>query len=301
MTIRILIVDDSITQQRVAGLLLQKGLKDVAITYADNGKRAIEVLAAGLPDLIVTDLQMPEMNGLELVEHIKSGGYGVPVILMTSFGNEEIAVRALQSGAASYVPKQVLGKYLAETAGNVLSLSRGNKNRQRVLSTLSTIESRFVLENDTSLVGPLIAYLQEQASIMQLFNDSQLTRIAVALHEALTNAIYHGNLELDSDLRQHDENVFYTLGDERRDQLPYSTRRVSLVATLSSEQVQFIVGDSGPGFDPKCTLDPTEEVNMERIGGRGLLLIRSFMDRVTHNPQGNEITMIKFTSAAKSL
>jgi len=51
--------------------------------------------------LIVTDLQMPEMEGLGLAEKVVETGIGVPVILMTSFGNEEIALQALNAGAAS--------------------------------------------------------------------------------------------------------------------------------------------------------------------------------------------------------
>ena len=300
MTTHILVVDDSAVEQRLVGRLLQKGLPDVAVTFAENGKEAFETISARAPDMVISDLRMPEMNGLELVEALKRCGSGVPVILMTSYGNEEIAVKALQTGAASYVPKLVRDQILISTVKSVLSMSRGQSNRRRVLSTLDSVQSCFVLESDISLISPLIEYLQEQIGMLRLFDDMQLTRIAVAIHESLTNAIYHGNLELDSELRQDDESAFYRLADQRRQETRFAERRVRMEATMSSGVLRIVIRDEGPGFNPGAVRNPTEKVNMDRIGGRGLLLIRSFMDEVIYNQQGNELTIIKRASLRRS-
>ena len=289
----ILVVDDSPTERRRVGRLLEKGLEAATVSYAENGKEALESLQLTLPDLIVTDLRMPEMDGLGLVEKVAEGGFGIPVILMTSFGNEEIALQALNAGAASYVPKSVLGKYLVKTAENVIALSQGKKNRQRVLQALTEVHSRFVLDNDITYIPPLVNYLQEQIALMRILDESQLIRIGIALCEALTNAIHHGNLELDSEWRQNDEEKYFKIAEERRCIKPYSDRRVRMVATLSDREVRFVIDDEGPGFAVDELRDPTEEFNMDRMGGRGLLLIRSFMDEVTHNVVGNSITMVK--------
>lgn len=289
----ILVVDDSATERRRVGRLLEKGLDAAIVSYAENGKAALESLQSTLPDLIVTDLRMPEMDGLGLVEKVAEGGFGIPVILMTSFGNEEIALQALNSGAASYVPKSVLGKHLIKTAENVIALSQGKKNRQRVLQALTEVHSRFVLDNDITYIPPLVSYLQEQIALMRILDESQLIRIGIALCEALTNAIHHGNLELDSEWRQDDEEKYFKIAEERRIIKPYSDRRVRMVATLSDREVRFVINDEGPGFAVDELRDPTEEFNMDRMGGRGLLLIRSFMDEVTHNAAGNSITLIK--------
>lgn len=289
----ILVVDDSATERLRVGRLLEKGLKSASISYAENGKMALESLRASLPDLIVTDLQMPEMDGLGLVEKIAEAGWGVPVILMTSFGNEEIAIHALNAGAASYVPKAALEKHMIKTVESVIALSHNKKDRQRVLEALTNVQLHFVLDNDCSYIPPLIGYLQEQMARMRLFDESQWIRIGMALCEALTNAIHHGNLELDSEWRQTDEAEYYRIAEERRFVKPYSDRRVRMVATLSADEVRFVIDDEGLGFAVDQLRDPTEEVNMDRMGGRGLLLIQSFMDDVTHNEIGNSITLVK--------
>ena len=55
----------------------------------------------------------------------------------------------------------------------------------------------------------------------------------------------------------------------------------------------FTVRDEGPGFDPSKLPDPTDPANLEKISGRGLLLMRTFMDEVRFNATGNEVTMVK--------
>ena len=293
VALRILVVDDSPVELRLVGRLLEKNFSELTVDYAVNGRKALQAIAAVMPDLIITDLRMPEMNGLELVEQIKAAGHIVPVILMTSFGNEQIAVQALHTGAASYVPKLLLDTHLIETAKSVLDSSQRQSKRRQALSTLDFVELRFSLENDTSMIAPLISYLQEQLALMRLFDEVQLTRVGVALHETLTNAIHHGNLELDSDLRQQDEKVYYELAEERRRQPPYSSRRVQMTAKLTAEEMRVVIKDEGVGFDPNAVRNPTDEFNLDRIGGRGLLLIRAFMDVVQHNALGNEVTIAK--------
>ena len=60
------------------------------------------------PDVVLTDLDMPRMNGLQLVEAIRRNYPTIPVVVMTALGSEEIAALALAKGAASYIPKAYL-------------------------------------------------------------------------------------------------------------------------------------------------------------------------------------------------
>ena len=62
---------------------------------------------------------------------------------------------------------------------------------------------------------------------------------------------------------------------------------------LSRSEAVFVIRDDGSGFDPDAQPDPTEPTNRERISGRGLLLIRTFVDCVSHNSLGNEVTLVK--------
>jgi CheY-like chemotaxis protein len=298
--VTVLVVDDSAMDRRLAGSLLKKhgGLNPV---FATNGLEALAAVQQSPPDIVVTDLQMPEMDGLELVEAIRRKHPSVPVVLMTAHGSEEIAVRALQKGAASYVPKRNLAEELALTVVNVLQLSRADRQHQRVLDCLTQTETHFVLDNDLAAIPPLVGHLEANLLRMKLCDETGLIQVAVALREALVNAMFHGNLELTSDIREKDERAYMDLAERRRALIPYRDRRVHVTAKETRSEATYVVLDEGPGFDPSALPDPTDPANLEKVSGRGLLLIRTFMDAVTHNERGNAITMVKRRDATRSV
>ena len=78
-------------------MLLEEGHHDVM--HVANGKLAIAVLESEPIELVVTDLEMPEMNGLELVEAMRSDFEHIPAVLVTARGSEELASKALRPSA----------------------------------------------------------------------------------------------------------------------------------------------------------------------------------------------------------
>jgi anti-sigma regulatory factor (Ser/Thr protein kinase) len=167
------------------------------------------------------------------------------------------------------------------------------RRRRRLLTCLERHESTFRLENDPGLVTPLIELFLQELAGMEVGDATARVRIGIALQEALTNALYHGNLEVSSDLRQEDERHFHDLAERRRSLEPYRSRRILVRATLDRGGARFVIGDEGPGFDVAALDRPIDPEDLMRISGRGLLLIRTFMDEVIHNETGNEITLIK--------
>jgi CheY-like chemotaxis protein len=299
---KILVVDDSAVDRTLTGSLLQKHAgqfhcdpsSGIKVVYAGDGKEALEVVARELPDLVLTDLQMPHMNGLELVEAVKERYPAVPIILMTAHGSEEIACQALQSGAASYVPKRHLARDLAETVADILGVTGANRFRQRLLDECwMQTETTFLLPNDLSHITPLVSHLQENVARMKLCDQNGLIRVAVALREALTNAILHGNLEISSELRERDDHAYTDMIKSRQQEEPYDDRYVHITARETRSEARYTIRDEGPGFDIDNLPDPTDPANLEKVSGRGMLLIRTFMDEVRHNSKGNEITMVK--------
>jgi serine/threonine-protein kinase RsbW len=100
------------------------------------------------------------------------------------------------------------------------------------------------------------------------FDDRELFSIELALEEALVNAIKHGN-QLDPG------------------------KRVFVRYDVTPERFDIRIEDEGPGFNPGDVPDPTAPENLERPCGRGLLLIRNFMNDVRYHGRGNVVTMTK--------
>jgi anti-sigma regulatory factor (Ser/Thr protein kinase) len=115
----------------------------------------------------------------------------------------------------------------------------------------------------------------------------------MAIGEAMVNAMHHGNLEVCSSLRTGDETDYHETIRARREQKPFCDRRVSVQADFTQQHLSIRVCDEGVGFNPEAVPDPRNGDNLMKLSGRGLLLIRSFMDAVNFNDRGNEITMIK--------
>lgn len=292
---KILIVDDSALDRRLVGGLLEK-LPGVEVSFAADGYEALGMVQDVLPDVVLTDLDMPKLDGLELVQRLKDLQSMVPVILMTAAGSEEIAVRALQAGAASYVSKRRLPNELWGTISHVLRVSSERRTHTRVLNRLQRWETEFSLENDLELITALSAYLMQSFSGLQVCTSAEQLRVGVALDEALLNAYFHGNMEVSSKLRETDYHEFFDLAARRSRQSPYKDRRIWVTASYSTIEAVFVIRDDGPGFDVNALPDPRDPRYLQLPHGRGLLLMRTFLDEVRYNARGNEVTLIKRAS-----
>ena len=106
------------------------------------------------------------------------------------------------------------------------------------------------------------------AAIANGFGESQLFGLRIALEEAIVNAIKHGN-KLDRN------------------------KHVKINASISSKQAEIEVEDEGPGFDRASVPDPLNEENIEKFTGRGILMIESYMTKVSWDRGGRRLKMVK--------
>ncbi len=291
----VLIVDDNPMDRELAAGHIREFQMDVS--FAENGRAGLESVRANPPDVVLTDLDMPEMNGLELVRELKAQHAGLPVILMTAKGSETIAGEALRAGASSYVPKRDLNRVLRGALETVLAVAVARRQRRDVFLFMISTQSSFRLGYEPGGVSALISYVQDGLRLMQLCDERGQVRVGTALTEAIVNAIEHGNLELDSKLLDDPMSTAYgDLREQRKSQAPYRDRKVDVTIQLSRERGVFVVRDEGPGFDVSKVPDPTDPANLMRSHGRGILLIRTFMTSATYNATGNELTMTLETS-----
>jgi DNA-binding NarL/FixJ family response regulator/anti-sigma regulatory factor (Ser/Thr protein kinase) len=293
---RILVVDDSPIDRRLAGRLLVKE-SDWVIDEAGDGKEALARIRENPPTVVVTDLNMPEVDGLQLVEELKSIHPEIPAILMTSMGSEEIAIKALRIGAAGYVPKRRLAEDLHAAVSRILVTLRQTESQLELLNRLTRFECGFCLENNAEKILSVPPYVQKTLKAMRLMDENEYIRMSVAIEEALLNALYHGNLEVKSELLQQSHEAFFDLARRRTLESPYRERRVFFNVRVTPGEAVFTIRDQGPGFDPSKLPDPTAPGNFEVPHGRGVLLMRSFMDEVVYNAKGNEVTLVKKRTA----
>ncbi len=288
----ILVVDDTAVDRRLAGGLLENA-PNVEVCYAENGKQALLQIGTQLPDLVVTDLQMPEIDGLELVTTIGEKYPDVPVVLMTAHGSEVVAAQALANGAASFVPKSELAENLLQTVMHILVMSESDSRYRKLVSCTIKTDFEFDLDNDPNIIDPLIDMVQQVAISQGLLTHNSRVQLGVALEHALLNSMIRGNLELS---RAEMPVLSQAMVAERRALEPYRNRRVYFRSLVTRDSAQFTIRDQGPVFDTSTIPAATNPDSFKDGAGRGLVLVQAFMDEVVFDATGNQLTMSMFRS-----
>jgi anti-sigma regulatory factor (Ser/Thr protein kinase) len=244
--------------------------------------------------LVITDLQMPKLDGLELCRRSRGQFPQIPVVLITGKGSEGLAAEALAAGAASYVPKSAMSQTLADTVEQVLALSDARKSKDRLMTMSTNTRHQFSLDTDLHLIPPLVEFVCDAMKLLKVGDESTIRHVAVAVEEAMLNAMMHGNLGIttaESHGARHalHEGTFKKWLEEHGKSA--DSRRVKFATDISRSKVQFVIRDEGQGFDKSAFESASEPAHLSEAGGRGLTLICNFMDDVTFNEAGNEIRM----------
>lgn len=269
------------------------------LRFAAAEKEALKAVAADAPALLLMDMQDVAGSGLDFLDTLRRKHPLVPVVVLIR--REDAPVfQALRHGAVNYIPWSFLASELEEIVESVLLAGEVRRCKNRLLSHVEREEIAFSIGNDTTLIPGIISLFQETLVGIGICETADSIRVNMAMEEALLNAIYHGNLEVSSRLRNDPERgdePYRGEIDRRRRVQPYRDRRVHVLAKFTPAEATFTITDEGAGFDPSSLPDPTDPANIELASGRGLLLIRTFMDEVRHNVVGNQITMVKRKAA----
>jgi len=132
----ILIVDDEKNYPRILGAVLEE--EGFEILTANSGKEALELLEVSDVDLVLTDMKMPSMDGIDLLERIKTREPDLPVIMMTAHGTVDKAVEAMQKGAYSYILKPFDNERLILYVNKAIAMYRVVKENRRLRSAVSS-------------------------------------------------------------------------------------------------------------------------------------------------------------------
>ena len=120
---KILIVDDSSTMRRIIGnVVMQLGIEKENFDEAEDGLKAWNLLSNNKYDVILTDWNMPNMNGLELVKKVRSAGthQTTPIIMITTEGGKSEVITALKAGVNNYIVKPFNAEILKEKLDGVI-------------------------------------------------------------------------------------------------------------------------------------------------------------------------------------
>lgn len=290
----ILVIDDEPRLRRMlTDFLTQHGHQ---VELAENGHEGWELISQS-PEafhLILSDIKMPIMDGMGLFEKIHKKRYEIPVILMTGFAEMDVTLKALKLGAFDFLLKPFDLENLLESISKLDMVHTSKKEMKQVLPRFQGHVELSILSSMAEVRGGISVFQQIFESWCEFYKLSS-PQMSLCLIEALTNAIIHGNLEISSALKEESWEDFHSLVDQRSSSKEYGERKVDVQCYFDENGIKFEIEDEGQGFDHQRQgkLPPTSVLS---LSGRGLTLMKLFMDEVFWNEKGNHITMIKHFS-----
>ena len=265
-----------------------------SVFCARDGEEALKILQNEEIDGIFCALTMPKLGGLELLKEVQSANSRRPLVILCPPNDSENALNALQLGACDYLLKAINPLELQRTLDRVVSLQEGFHFSAYAMDHLLQETRTLEIGNDFTGLNRIIAFMTQDLPSYGILNQEQLFRMNMLLKEAIENAIFHGNLELRSEMRRENPELFYKTAAQKRDIDPYKDRKLILQYDISRNSAKYVVRDEGKGFVHSDLLDPADPDNLLRIEGRGLIMIMNFMDEVFWNDRGNEVTMVRY-------
>jgi CheY-like chemotaxis protein len=118
---KILFADDS-SIMRLYARMSTRCLHEISLTEALDGLDALEKIGKEMFDLIITDINMPRMDGLQLIQHVRRMGLRIPIIILTTLGEERDVARGMNLGANDYVTKPISANKLTHIISNFMKV-----------------------------------------------------------------------------------------------------------------------------------------------------------------------------------
>lgn len=288
---KVLIVEDDQT--------LRNYLKDTVeaeghqTMMAENGEIGLNIFNEYLPDLVLSDIQMPVITGLELLEAIRKQGSNSIVIMATAYGSEEYAMQALLLGANNYMKKPIRHADLLPLLRKYSSIIGARTVEHEILGMI--VEKTFTIKFDNRL--ELIPYIANQLVLEtgNIIPEDKRSGVHLGLLELLTNAIEHGNLEISYDEKTTalEDDTFDFLYKKRQADPLLGQRKVTVSLKMDCLSCEWLITDEGKGFDWKTVIGSFDESKMLELHGRGIFITQIYFDELVFNDAGNAVRAIK--------
>lgn len=261
---RILVVDDEKEVRETLSEMIE-GL-GYAVRVAENGVEAIDRIKKEKIDLIITDLSMPQMNGLELILNAKRINPNIPIAVISAYGSAENTTYALTRGAFNFIAKPFKISQVKEL------IRKGKQLRELALGTYALMEwvqsrTEMAFPSQPKLFPSAILFAVKECQWRGIEDEARLENVAICMEELLSNALIHGNRKV-------------------------KEKKIRVKLAFDAEKFVLSIKDEGSGFDGEGYLEKIRQEQESVPEKRGLFISDFLMDELRFNKKGNEVTAI---------
>lgn len=289
----VVVIDDEAPVRNTVEQFLQ--IKKFEVHTAASGAQGIELVREFRPPIVLTDVMMPQMSGIEVLKAIKGINPETIVVIMTGYSTENLVLEAFQYGASNYLKKPFDFKSFSEVLDQVVRIVRSKQQMRISRSSLLDfhVQGMIDISADPIRAGDAIGGLINE--IKPFINSDDIDSLHMGLYELVMNSIEHGVFKIGYDLKTqaHEDNTLSKIYQERMNSEQYAGW-IHLSFDITPEESRFTVEDSGDGFDVEALPDPTVEETLLMSHGRGVMLTRMIADKLEFNDKGNRALLVKF-------
>jgi signal transduction histidine kinase len=287
-----LIVDDDPDIARMVSLAGSLAFKEEGYDFiiADSGKKAVETINREVPDVVLLDLNLPDMNGKEILEMIKGVSEDIETIVITGYGNERVAVDLMKAGAIDFISKPFEIEILIKSIKDALRL-RDSRIENRRSGGLSSLETFFPflaheIRNPLHAIAGALAILQKRIDL----GDEILARSINIINEEVQHLT--GFVQDCLNFVRIPSSGYFVMG------------QVNEIISIVMSIIAHMAGDVADKVKITYRLDaelPMTHVNYEEIKEAFINLVRNSLESM---PNGGELiveTKVREQSEKKSI
>ena len=298
---KILIVEDDPASRKVLKHVVT-ALNYEAVT-AEDGESGWRQFLEQSPPLVISDIRMPKMDGLDLLDAIRSVNDQTIVIIVTAYGSEEYAVEALRRKANNFLVKPLQTSMLAPMLRKYQAILGGSEDLAKPCGNVVQKEFEVRFANRPHDIPQMATQLIREAG--SLIPKHLRLNLHLGLAELLANAIEHGNLELSTAARAEGSGSDPWVLDKsllaRRLSNPHIAKRKVRVQATDPYRCEWLIEDEGPGFSADRWLIDLETLDKTSHHGRGIFLCGCYFDELEYLDRGNRVRAVKLLRALEQV
>lgn len=293
---KLLIVDDSVSIVNSLAKILE--LQGFQVDSAFNGSDAIRKIRGNTYDLVICDIEMPGITGLELLERIrKEYDRDIDVILMTGFLEQDYFIQAIRLGASDFIRKPVESKQILRSINSIMERRNYKVTMSKFLNLLDVATLNFEIDPKK-----FSQYGFSKVFNNFLINNTSLPKnltneILICVDEMIYNAYIHGTLELDNDQRHLEHVQLQQLIVQKLAEEHISQRRIRFYFNVDqiNRVICIRVEDDGKGFDHSTSLARLQSENPLTLEGhgRGLSMLYHLSDTLEFLDGGRAVQITR--------
>lgn len=271
------------------------------VKVAEDGRAGLEAFLSFSPDLVMTDIKMPRMDGLELLSEIRKRSQEVIVIVMTAYGCEEYALEALHRLANNYLTKPIRFEDLIRLLKKYASILKHRQLPKKPLGLVVRRELTIVFDNRIHCVPQMANRLVLE--IGKVIPKENQLGIHLGLAELLANAIEHGNLGITYEEKTAalEEDRIDQLYQDRLADLERAKKKVTVHFKMTPASCEWFIEDQGLGFEWKGLPTAIDERNFLELHGRGIFLSRIQFDEFEFLGKGNLVRVKRLIPSVSAM